>query len=182
MAGLFSVKSDVFSFGVLLLEIIYGKRNGEFVLSEHMQSLLLYVSFYEPNYPKSHDDSNVFLHFSNKIFQIRFLNIHICMQTWKLWCDGKSLELIDPFLKKSYIESEVLKCIHIGLLCVQEDAADRPTMSTVVRMLGSDTVDLPKPTQPAFSIGRKSKNEDQTSKNSKDNSVDEETLTIVSPR
>jgi hypothetical protein len=45
MAGLFSVKSDVFSFGVLLLEIIYGKRNGKFVLSEHMQSLLLYVSF-----------------------------------------------------------------------------------------------------------------------------------------
>jgi hypothetical protein len=45
MAGFFSVKSDVFSFGVLLLEIIYGKRNGEFFLSEHMQSLLLYVSY-----------------------------------------------------------------------------------------------------------------------------------------
>ncbi|AET02525.2 cysteine-rich receptor-like kinase [Medicago truncatula] len=144
MAGLFSVKSDVFSFGVLVLEIIYGKRNGDFFLSEHMQSLLLY--------------------------------------TWKLWCEGKCLELIDPFHQKTYIESEVLKCIHIGLLCVQEDAADRPTMSTVVRMLGSDTVDLPKPTQPAFSVGRKSKNEDQISKNSKDNSVDEETITIVSPR
>lgn len=144
MAGLFSVKSDVFSFGVLVLEIIYGKRNGDFFLSEHMQSLLLY--------------------------------------TWKLWCEGKCLELIDPFHQKTYIESEVLKCIHIGLLCVQEDAADRPMMSTVVRMLGSDTVDLPKPTQPAFSVGRKSKNEDQISKNSKDNSVDEETITIVSPR
>ncbi|XP_045802391.1 cysteine-rich receptor-like protein kinase 10 [Trifolium pratense] len=144
MAGLFSVKSDVFSFGVLLLEIIYGKRNGEFVLSEHMQSLLLY--------------------------------------TWKLWCDGKCLELIDPFHKKTFIESEVLKCIHIGLLCVQEDAADRPTMATVVRMLGSDIVDLPKPTQPAFSVGRMSKNEDRTSKNPKDNSVDKETITIVSPR
>jgi len=45
MAGLFSVKSDVFSFGVLVLEIIYGKRNGEFFLSEHRQTLLLYVSF-----------------------------------------------------------------------------------------------------------------------------------------
>jgi hypothetical protein len=101
------------------------------------------------------------------------------MQTWKLWCEGKSLELIDPFHKKTYVESEVTKCIHIGLLCVQEDAADRPTMSTVVRMLGSDTVDLPKPTQPAFSVGRKSK---QSSKNSKDNSVDEKTITIVSPR
>jgi hypothetical protein len=103
------------------------------------------------------------------------------MQTWKLWCEGKSLELIDPFHQKTYIESEVLKSVHIGLLCVQ-DAADRPTMSTVVRMLGSDTVDLPKPTQPAFSVGRKSKIEDQISKNSKDNSVDEETITIVSPR
>ncbi|WJX87351.1 hypothetical protein P8452_69555 [Trifolium repens] len=145
MAGFFSVKSDVFSFGVLLLEIIYGKRNGEFFLSEHMQSLLLY--------------------------------------TWKLWCEGKSLELIDPYHLKTYIESEVLKCIHIGLLCVQEEAADRPTMSTVVRMLGSDTVDLPKPNQPAFSVGRMAKSEDPTSKNSKDNySVDEVTLTIVSPR
>jgi hypothetical protein len=45
MAGLFSVKFDVFSFGVLILEVIYGKRNGDFFLSEHMQSLLLYVSF-----------------------------------------------------------------------------------------------------------------------------------------
>jgi hypothetical protein len=45
MAGLFSVKSDVFSFGVLLLEIVYGKRNGEVSISEHRQGLLLYVSF-----------------------------------------------------------------------------------------------------------------------------------------
>ena len=45
MEGLYSVKSDVFSFGVLLLEIICGKRNSGFYLSEHGQSLLVYVSF-----------------------------------------------------------------------------------------------------------------------------------------
>jgi hypothetical protein len=135
----------------------------------------------DPNISKE-KQFHTFMNQLSKIFQIKFLNIHICMQTWKLWCDGKSLELIDPFLKKSYVESEVLTYIHIGLLCVQEDAADRPTMSTVVRMLGSDRVDLPKPKQPAFSVGRMSKNENQNSKNSKDNSVDEETLTIVSPR
>lgn len=45
MEGLFSVKSDVFSFGVLLLEIISGKKNSKFYLSEHGKSLLIYVSF-----------------------------------------------------------------------------------------------------------------------------------------
>jgi len=44
MEGLYSVKSDVFSFGVLLLELICGKRNGGFYLAEHGQSLLVYVS------------------------------------------------------------------------------------------------------------------------------------------
>jgi len=103
------------------------------------------------------------------------------MQTWKLWCEGKSLELIDPIHKKSYIESEVMKCIHIGLLCVQQDAADRPTMSTVVAMLGSDTMPIPKPKQPAFSVGRMTE-DDPTLKSYKDNYVDEVSITIVSPR
>ncbi|QCD85891.1 hypothetical protein DEO72_LG3g412 [Vigna unguiculata] len=44
MEGLFSVKSDVFSFGVLVLEIICGRKNSGFYLSEHGQTLLLYVS------------------------------------------------------------------------------------------------------------------------------------------
>jgi len=48
MEGLFSVKSDVFSFGVLVLEIVCGKKNSGFHRSEHGQSLLLYVSF--PSY------------------------------------------------------------------------------------------------------------------------------------
>jgi serine/threonine protein kinase len=43
MEGLFSVKSDVFSFGVILLEIINGKKNSGFYLTEHAQTLLAYV-------------------------------------------------------------------------------------------------------------------------------------------
>ncbi|KAG4957620.1 hypothetical protein JHK84_043556 [Glycine max] len=39
MEGLFSVKSDVFSFGVLVLEIICGKKNSGFYLSECGQGL-----------------------------------------------------------------------------------------------------------------------------------------------
>ncbi|GKV19304.1 hypothetical protein SLEP1_g29586 [Rubroshorea leprosula] len=69
---------------------------------------------------------------------------------WKLWKDGRPLELLDPILGDSYARNEVIRCIQIGLLCVQEDPAERPTMATVVLMLNSYSATLPLPNEPAF--------------------------------
>ncbi|KAH9743638.1 G-type lectin S-receptor-like serine/threonine-protein kinase [Citrus sinensis] len=71
---------------------------------------------------------------------------------WQLWNEGKALELMDPTLDESCSSDEVMRCIHVGLLCVQDRAADRRTMSDVVSMLTNDTMALPKPKQPAFFI------------------------------
>ncbi|RWR88308.1 cysteine-rich receptor-like protein kinase 10 isoform X2 [Cinnamomum micranthum f. kanehirae] len=116
MDGLFSVKSDVFSFGVLLLEIVTGKRNSRFNIMEQAHSLLTYA--------------------------------------WQLWSSNQGLELIDPLIVDSCPIDEALRYIHIGLICVQEDAADRPTMSLVVLMLGSEYAGLPEPKKPAFYAGK----------------------------
>ena len=43
----------------------------------------------------------------------------------------------------------MMRCIHIGLLCVQQNVADRPNMTSVLLMLNSNSVALPAPTQPA---------------------------------
>ena len=44
-------------------------------------------------------------------------------------------------------QTEVMKCIQIGLLCVQHDAVHRPTMGDVVAML-TGCLDVPQPTFP----------------------------------
>lgn len=109
--------------------------------------------------------------------------MHNNLQTWKKWCEGTCLEIMDSVLGKSCIDdNEVVRCINIGLLCVQEDAADRPTMSTVVVMLASDTMTLPKPKQPAFSIGRMTSTDSSSSKSFKDPSINDVTVSNILPR
>ncbi|KAB1227420.1 G-type lectin S-receptor-like serine/threonine-protein kinase RKS1 [Morella rubra] len=69
---------------------------------------------------------------------------------WDLWSEGAAMEIVDSSLQgEKCPANEVSRCIQIGLLCVQEHATDRPTMSAVVFMLGNDTP-LPYPKQPAF--------------------------------
>jgi hypothetical protein len=70
-------------------------------------------------------------------------------QAWKLWIEDRSIELIDELLGDLCTLSNVLRHIHVGLLCVQQKPEDRPTMSSVVQMLSSES-SLPKPRQPGF--------------------------------
>lgn len=61
---------------------------------------------------------------------------------------------MDEKLGENSKTSEILKCINLGLLCVQEDPNDRPTMSNIVIMLGSEATALPVPKRPAFVLRR----------------------------
>ncbi|KAJ7948533.1 Receptor-like kinase [Quillaja saponaria] len=74
---------------------------------------------------------------------------------WTLWREERPLELIEECIIESCNLSEVRRCIHISLLCLEQHPHDRPSMSSVILMSGSD-VALPQPQQPGFFIGEHS--------------------------
>ncbi|KAL7143252.1 hypothetical protein ABFS83_08G179700 [Erythranthe nasuta] len=137
--GKFSVKSDVFSFGVVLLEIVSGKKNRGFDYSDHYHNLLGHA--------------------------------------WLLWRENKTLELMDESLNETFDESQVKRCVQVGLLCVQKFAEDRPVMPAVVFMLGTDGAVLPEPKEPAFFYERSSTS--VTSGTSPSTKSDSNTITIT---
>ncbi|KAK1412265.1 hypothetical protein QVD17_33370 [Tagetes erecta] len=113
MHGQFSVKSDVFSYGILVLEMVTGQKNQYFMNGDKREDLLSFA--------------------------------------WKSWKNGTTSDLLDPILKKeSGSLRDIIRSIHIGLLCVQEKATDRPTMASIVLMLNSFSMTLSLPAEPAF--------------------------------
>ncbi|XP_042376977.1 G-type lectin S-receptor-like serine/threonine-protein kinase SD1-1 isoform X5 [Zingiber officinale] len=113
MHGLFSIKSDVYSYGVLVLEILMSQKNSGHRGIEYPIELVTYM-------------------------------------VWRHWTQGSALQVIDQDLVKQCDAPQILRCIHIGLLCVQEDPTQRPTMANVVLMLNSHFVNLPIPSAPSF--------------------------------
>ncbi|XP_039169881.1 cysteine-rich receptor-like protein kinase 10 [Eucalyptus grandis] len=77
---------------------------------------------------------------------------YLASYAWNQWRDGKPLEVLDPAIMDSYSRDEVLRCLHICLLSIQEDPAIRPTMATVVLMLSSNSITPPSPRHPAFFV------------------------------
>ncbi|TYG66354.1 hypothetical protein ES288_D06G261100v1 [Gossypium darwinii] len=152
MHGQFSMKSDVFSFGFLVLEIVNGKRNSNFYRTDAADDLISYA--------------------------------------WKQWKNGTPLELLDTVLKDNYSRNEVIRCIQIGLLCVQEDPAERPTMATIAMMLNSYSVTLPVPNEPAFFRNSRTEGKmpnvgfefDQSTSRSTPWSINEVSITELDPR
>ncbi|KAB1211848.1 hypothetical protein CJ030_MR5G010023 [Morella rubra] len=114
--GVYSSKSDIYSFGILLLQIIGGKRN---------------ACYYGPDE-----------------------NLNLLEYAYELWKEGKGMDFMDPSLDDTLYSFKLIRCLQIALLCIQEDANDRPSMLEISSMLKNESAALFVPKQPAFSTRR----------------------------
>ncbi|CAL5198750.1 unnamed protein product [Lathyrus oleraceus] len=112
--GIYSPKYDVYSFGVLLLQVISGKRSSHYYGSHENMNLLEYAH--------------------------------------ELWMEGRGDEFLDPSLDDSTCHCKIMRCMQVGLLCVQENSADRPSMLEVDSLLKNEGTPVGTPNMPAFSM------------------------------
>lgn len=89
---------------------------------------------------------------------------------------------MDQCLEDSYVESEVLRCIQVGLLCAQKLPNDRPAMSSVVLMLGTEGPILPQPKQPGFFTERSSPDAELSISEEGNHTENALTVTVVEGR
>jgi hypothetical protein len=61
------------------------------------------------------------------------------------------MEFMDSTLDDTLSSCKLIRCMQIALLCVQENASDRPSMLEVSSMLKNETAVLKTPKKPAFS-------------------------------
>ena len=81
--------------------------------------------------------------------------MRLCVGMWQAWKHFKAnavSELVDVALGEEYDSEEVKRVVNLALSCTQDSASARPSMNSVVAILGNYTQDTANqlPNQPGF--------------------------------
>ncbi|CAA7060166.1 unnamed protein product [Microthlaspi erraticum] len=119
---------------------------------------------------------------NSSLYQMDGSVCNLVTYTWRLWSNESPLDLVDPSFQENYQSNEISRCIHIALLCVQQDTEDRPTMSAIVQMLTTSSIPLAMPRPPGLVFRGNHEQAGPSMDKSALCSIDEASITSVAPR
>ncbi|KAL2589207.1 hypothetical protein AAZV13_13G215100 [Glycine max] len=108
--------------------------------------------------------------------------LNLLGHAWKLWNEDRALELMDALLENQFPTSEALRCIQVGLSCIQQHPEDRPTMSSVLLMFDSESVLVPQPGRPGLYSERFFSGTNSSSRGGLNSGSNDITVTLVEGR
>lgn len=106
-------------------------------------------------------------------------NLNLLEFAYELWKNGEGMEFFYPSIDDSSSAHKLMRCMQIALLCVQENAADRPAILEILTMLNNETANIKVPRKPTFSVKG---DEDECIQEVKICSVNDATITQLIPR
>ncbi|VAH29155.1 unnamed protein product [Triticum turgidum subsp. durum] len=109
-------------------------------------------------------------------------SLNIAGYAWQQWNEDKGEDMIDPLIKPSCSIRQVLRCIHIALLCVQDHAQERPDVPAVILMLSSDSSSLPMPRAPTLMLRGRALESSKSSENERSHSIGTVSMTQLHGR
>jgi serine/threonine protein kinase len=131
-----SDRADVYSFGMVLLELVHGRKNK----GEQDNHVAIVGSDERSDWPSGRSSATAAspsscTSFGDEYFPMVALEQHE---------QGRYLDLVDPRLEGRVDEAEAARAVRVALCCLHEYPTLRPSMSSVVRML-EGSVPAPEP-------------------------------------
>ncbi|XP_044488838.1 cysteine-rich receptor-like protein kinase 19 [Mangifera indica] len=109
-------------------------------------------------------------------------NLSLLDYAYELWNHGKAMEFMDETLDDTSLSCKLTRCLHIALLCVQENPMDRPSMPEVFSMLKTEMSNMMIPKKPAFSKQNESTTIHLKGHSGYSSSINDVTISDVSAR
>ncbi|KAE8799798.1 Lectin-domain containing receptor kinase A4.2 [Hordeum vulgare] len=133
--GRASLDTDVYAFGVFIMEVVSGRSPSNAVQQQHMHN------------SDHHGEED----YSSSGGARHPMPVHIVDWIWRLYGEGKALHAADPLLGGEFEQAQVDCAVRLALACCHPNPRERPSMRTAVQVL-IDGAPAPEPpvNKPAF--------------------------------